>query len=138
MPAWTRRVVLLVGTILLALAACTAGGNDSPTDGTGSDGSTRLAFGLHEQEDGTVVALGVLEWVDLEGGFYALTGAPEGGGTIAVIANPDDFRDELEALVGGAVEVHGTVVEGASIRMAGPEVEIDRIAEITDTPGPAE
>lgn len=130
MRSATQLIMTLV--TLLVLSACTAAGN-------GDAGGTRLANGLHEQADGTVVALGLLEWVDLEGGFYALTGAPgDDDATIAVIANPDDFATQLAALVGEDVEVHGVLVEGATIRMAGPEVQIDAIREITGTPGPAE
>jgi len=101
-------------------------------------GGLRLANGLYDQEDGTVIALGTLEWIELEGGFYALTGSPEGDGNIAVIANADDFADELDALLGKTVSVTGTRFDGASIRMAGPEVVITSVEEISDTPGAAE
>ncbi len=131
MPSRVRLVVLMMAAVL-AMAACTTNGNDNNDDGT------RLAFGLHEMTDGTVVGLGVLEWVELEGGFYALTGAPEHGGNIAVIANPEQFEAELRALKGATVQVTGTLFEGASTRMAGPEIIIDSIEEITDTPGPAD
>lgn len=97
----------------------------------GIDTGTRPANGLYDQGDGTVIALGTLEWVDLEGGFYALTGSPEGEGNIAVIANAGEFADQLEALTGSDVIVTGTVVEGVSIRMAGPEVAIDSIGDIS-------
>jgi len=123
-------LVAFMLAMVMALVGCT-GGSD-PTSGT------RLANGLHDLSDGTVVGLGVLEWSDLEGGFYVLTGSPDGGGTIAVIANPDDFADDLQALVGATVQVTGMRAEGASSRMGGPEVVIDSIAEVTDTPGPAE
>lgn len=123
-------VVLVMLTIVMALTGCTTGAD--PASGT------RLANGLHEVGDGTVVGLGVLEWIELEGGFYALTGSPDGGGTIAVIANPEDFADELRALVGATVQVTGTLADGASIRMAGPEIVIDSLAEVNDSPGPAE
>lgn len=126
------RSLLLLVAALLALAGCVGAEDDAPT------GDTRLAFGVHEREDGTVVALGVLEWIDLEGGFYALTGAPGDGGTIAVVANPQDIITELEAFVGSPVELQGTLVEGASIRMAGPEIAVDSITQITEAPGPAE
>lgn len=98
----------------------------------------RPANGLYDQGDGTVMVLGVLEWVDLEGGFYAITGSPEGDENIAVIANADEFADELEALRGSTVLINGTQSDGASIRMAGPEVVIKSIEAITDTPGAAE
>ncbi len=113
-----------------------ADAGDEAADGAGDDVAggidtgTRPANGLYDQGDGTVIALGTLEWVDLEGGFYALTGSPEGEGNIVVIANAGEFADQLEALTGSDVIVTGTVVEGVSIRMAGPEVAIDSIGDI--------
>lgn len=138
--------VRILGLILaLALGAvlvgCAATAEPEPDVGAPiDDGSTgmRLANGWYDQADGTVLALGTLEWVDLEGGFYALTGSPEGEGNIAVIANADEFSDELEALVGTTVQITGTRFDGASIRMAGPEIVIEEIEEISDTPGAAE
>lgn len=135
-------VLLLIMVLALAVGACaaepTADNNDVTPPADGAAGGLRLANGLYDQEDGTVIALGTLEWIDLEGGFYALTGSPEGDGDIAVIANADEFASELEALVGKTVQVTGTRFEGASIRMAGPEIVITSIEEISDTPGAAE
>jgi hypothetical protein len=34
--------------------------------------------------------------------------------------------------------VTGTKLDGTSIRMAGPEIEMTSVEEISDTPGPAE
>jgi len=144
---YTKMIALALALVLgLALVGCTAA--ESPDVGAPDDaagdaaGGLRLANGLYDQEDGSVIGLGVLEWIDLEGGFYALTGAPESEGdpdaNIAVIANADEFADELEALVGATVQITGTRVDGASIRMAGPEVTIDSVEEISDTPGIAE
>lgn len=134
-------LLLLALMIALTVSACAAEPETDAGFGPGTENPStglRLANGLYDQEDGTVIALGTLEWIDLEGGFYALTGSPEGDGNIAVIANAEDFADELEALVGRTVQVTGTRFEGASIRMAGPEVVIDSVTEISDTPGAAE
>lgn len=131
-------LALVVGVAIAGCAAAESPDTGTPGDGGGAAGGLRLANGLYDQEDGSVIALGVLEWVDLEGGFYALTGSPDGDGTIAVIANADEFEDELEALVGKTVQVTGARSDGASIRMAGPEVVIESIEEISDTPGAAE
>lgn len=125
----------LVLALAFVLTACAA--EESPPVGDGAAG-LRLANGLYDQEDGTVIALGTLEWVDLEGGFYAITGSPEGDGNIAVIANADEFADELEALLGKTVSATGTRFDGVSIRMAGPEIIVETIEEISDTPGIAE
>lgn len=102
----------------------------------------RLAPGLYDLADGTVQAIGTLERSDLEGGFWAVVGGTEAEGdvgkVVAVIANGDAFAEELTALEGRTVDVLGKRVEGASIRMAGPEIEATSIQEISDTPGPAE
>lgn len=134
-------LALVLGLALMGCAAAETPDVGAPDDAAGGASGLRLANGLYDQEDGSVIGLGVLEWIDLEGGFYALTGAPESegnaDGNIAVIANPEDF-DELEALVGKTVQITGTRFDGASIRMAGPEVTIESVEEISDTPGAAE
>lgn len=140
-------IAMLALAMVFTLAACAE--DAEPDEGTGDPGDDgmmsgddisgmRLANGLYDQADGTVLAIGTLEWIELEGGFYAVTGAVDGGGNVAVIANADEFADELEALLGKTVEVIGVRYDGASIRMAGPEVVIDTIREISDTPGIAE
>lgn len=138
-------LALALGAVLVGCAAEAPDSNGTPDvgapgDAAGGAAGLRLANGIYDQEDGSVIALGVLEWVDLEGGFYALTGAPEseGGGTIAVINNAEEFDDELEALLGKTVQVTGVRFDGATIRMAGPEIVIDSVDEISDTPGVAE
>lgn len=149
MKTRTALIILLALLLALTLGACAAespgDGSDAapPTDGVstppGEDpAGLRLANGWYDQGDGTVLALGTLEWVDLEGGFYALTGSPEGDGNIAVITNADEFATELEALVGKTVQVTGMPFDGASVRMAGPEIVITSVEEISDTPGAAE
>lgn len=137
-------IALMLGTALVGCASTEASDvNDTPEvtapgDAAGDAAGLRLANGIYDQEDGTVIALGVLEWVDLEGGFYALTGSPEGNGNIAVINNPEEYAGELEALLGKTVQVTGVRFDGVSIRMAGPEIVIDTVEEISDTPGAAE
>ena len=149
MKTRTALIIFLALLLALTLGACTAdepadnGDAAPPTDGVSTPpvedpAGLRLANGWYDQGDGTVLALGTLEWVDLEGGFYALTGSPEGDGNIAVIANADEFASELEALVGKTVQVTGTPFDGASVRMAGPEIVITSVEEISDTPGAAE
>ena len=143
---YTKIIALALALVLgLALVGCAAAETPdvgAPDDAEGGSSGLRLANGLYDQEDGSVIGLGVLEWIDLEGGFYALTRAPESEAdpeaNIAVIANADEFADELEALVGKTVQISGTRFDGASIRMAGPEITIESVEEISDTPGAAE
>lgn len=110
--------------------------SDSPAAGL------RLAPGLYELEDGTAQAVGTLEYRDLEGGFWAVIGgtAAEGneGEVVAVIANGSEFQDELKQLEGDQVTVTGRKLDGASIRMAGPEIEMVSVEGMSDTPGIAE
>jgi hypothetical protein len=136
-------VSLLVG--ILALTGCA---NQAPAppegggDAAGGAAGLRLAPGLYDLEDGTAQAVGTLVWQDLEGGFWAVSGGTEAennvGETVAVIANGAEFESELKPLEGKQVLVTGTRLEGASIRMAGPEIEMTAVEEISDTPGPAE
>lgn len=104
--------------------------------------SSRLAPGLYDLEDGTSQALGTLAWSDLEGGFWFIADGTkaegDAGATVAVISNGASFQSQLEPLKGKSVVAIGTRLEGASIRMAGPELEIESIEEVTDTPGAAE
>lgn len=133
----------LAGTLI----GCAAPANDrtaepdpAPTDSPAA--GMRLAPGLYDLADGTVQVLGTLEHRDLEGGFWVITGGTESEGNVgtqlAVIANGADFAEELKALEGKQVNAVGTRFEGVSIRMAGPEIEITEIDEVSDTIDPAE
>lgn len=138
-------VLALILVIALALTACAKSPEEpnavTPPADSGAAAGSRLAPGLYDIEGGTVQAIGTLEWKDLEGGFWAIIGGTESEGNlgtvVAVIANGADFADQLEGLDGRTVMATGTRLDGASIRMAGPEIEIDSISEITDTPGVA-
>lgn len=137
--------ILFTLSLALVLGACAPadepdGGEATPPEENGASGM-RPAPGLYDLEDGSVHAVGTLEWVDLEGGFWAVTDgttAGDEGGNVAVIANPDEFEDELSALEGSTVSITGERFDGASIRMAGPEIIIEAIEEMSDTPGAAE
>lgn len=109
--------------------------------GEGAAG-TRLAPGLYDQPDGTVLAIGTLEWSDLEGGFWAIIGGSQASGNagtiVAVVPVAAQNDPAYMRLAGKTVQVTGQRIEGASIRNAGPEVKVTSISEITDTPGAAE
>jgi hypothetical protein len=138
--------LILALAVVIALGACASTGPDGDTDAepgvTDPGMQLRLAPGMYDLEDGTVQVIGTLEYRDLEGGFYAVvdgTVTEDGlGKIIAVVNNADEFADELDALDGKPVSVIGTRFDGASIRMAGPEVIVETIEETSDTPGIAE
>lgn len=146
-PMHTRILTALLALSLafVPVACSSAVEPDEGTSGTPGEGpgmEIGLAPGLYDLEDGTAQAIGTLEWVDLEGGFWALTGgtAAEGdeGTTVAVIANGDELQDTLAPLEGRQVSIIGERFEGASIRMAGPEIVAETVEEMSDTPGAAE
>jgi hypothetical protein len=144
-------VCAAVGVALAsALAGCGAGAADEPPAPPASSspagapsGSVKLAPGLYDLDDGTVQAVGTVEHRDLEGGFWAIVGGTEAEGdagkVVAVVANGDDYAQQFEDLKGLSVIVSGTRLDGASTRMAGPEIEATHVVAASDaSPGPAE
>ena len=83
-----------------ASPAPSATASATPDGGSaGPAGGTKMAPGLYDLEDGTVVAVGTVEYRDLEGGFWAVIGGTEAEGdagkVVAVIANGDEFADQF-------------------------------------------
>ena len=155
----TRLAALLVfagmiATLPAALAGCGAGAQDATpapsasgapggaAAGGAAAGSTKMAPGLYDLEDGTVQAVGTVEYRDLEGGFWAVIGGTEAEGdvgkVVAVVANGDDYAQQLKELQGLSVIVFGTRLDGASTRMAGPEITATSVVATSDAAGPAE
>jgi hypothetical protein len=139
----------VVATLPVALAGCGAGAtNESPapsasTDPGGAAAGMKLAPGLYDLEDGTVQAVGTVEYRDLDGGFWAVIDGTEAEGdvgkVVAVLANGDEYAQQLRGLEGLSVIIDGTRLEGASTRMAGPEITATSVVAASDTPpGPAE
>ncbi len=87
--------------------------------------------GLYDGPRDTSRAVGVLDYVDLEGGFWAVTGVAATDAAesmiVAVIANAGPVESELASLRGHYVEVTGELSDEATIRMAGPEIIADEI-----------
>jgi len=143
-------LAVVAATLPASLSACSAGATDespapsaSSTPGGAPAGGTKMAPGLYDLEDGTAQAVGTVECRDLEGGFWAVVGgtAAEGdvGKVVAVIVNGDDYAAQFKELEGLSVIVTGTRLEGASTRMAGPEITATRVVAASDAaPGPAE
>jgi hypothetical protein len=140
-------IVLLVAGSLAACSPRTPVGipaTPSPSTGrpTGGSDATQIAPGLYDLADGSVEAVGTLEYRDLEGGAWVIVGGVESGGTLgktlAVIANAANLGSQLGALKGAQVVAKGKRLDGASIRMAGPEISVTSIKKSSDTPDPAQ
>jgi len=145
----TKRIAVIIALLAFAAAAAACTRSQAPVEPspveapvTDSASGSRAAPGLYDLTDGTVQAIGTLEHRDLEGGFWAVIDRTEAAGdegtVVAVIANADKFTKETEQLEGLGVIAVGTRLKGASIRMAGPEIEATRIIAADDTAGPAE
>ena len=136
-----RKPILLVTLVVLVAAAAgltaCSGGSPSPTpsasppasaggEPVGPAAGTKMAPGLYDLDDGSVVAVGTVEHRDLEGGFWAVFGGTEAAGdagkVVAVITNGDEFAQELRENEGLSFQVFGERVGDASLRMAGPEI----------------
>lgn len=153
LPPSTRLAAVLVVALLAAgfTTGCAADSQTpspsteqppaAPVDG-GDAAGMKLAPGAYDQPDGTVQVIGTLEYRDLEGGIWLIGDgtkpADDPAYTLVVIANAADFKSDLEPLKDQAVIASGKRLgDNASIRMAGPEVELISISAATDG-GPAE
>lgn len=148
------RFVILAAAVLVAAALFVGCGqaNDEGTTSTGAPGegdgtqttgaegpssATPAPPGLYDVEGGRTQALGVLAFRDLEGGFWAVVDAFEGqpseeAKVVAVIANAEALGVDLESLDGKYVAAEGKLLDGASIRMAGPELEADSLERVEE------
>jgi hypothetical protein len=100
-----------------------------------------MAPGLYDLEDGTVVAVGTVEYHDLEGGFWAVVGGTEAEGdageVVAVLTNGEEFAEQFRANEGLSFEVRGERAGDVSVRMAGPEIVATSVLLVGEG-GPAE
>jgi hypothetical protein len=147
-------VIARISTVLLifALAISVAGCAEKPPQDSGTTppvaqppggaAGTQLAPGLYKQADGTAQAIGKLDYRDLEGGTWVIIGGTEATGdagkTIAVVANAADLGSKLDELKGSQVVVTGEMLDGASIRMAGPEMKVSNIEKAAVSADPAQ
>ncbi len=134
-------VLLVVASLLVpALAGC--GASEPAETSTSTTEQESLGMfappGLYDLGAGRTQAFGVLVHRDLEGGFWAVVDAQLGepndeAPVIAVLVGAEDLGVDLVALEGGFVLAEGTLSEGPSTRMAGPELVVDSVKEATDT-----
>ena len=140
---------VVIATLPVAVTGCGADGADEPPAPSASStpdgalvGGTKMAPGLYDLEDGTILAVGTVEYRDLEGGFWAVIGGTESEGdvgkVVAVVANGDEFAQQFKELDGLSAIVKGTRLDGASTRMAGPEITATTVVAASDAAGPAE
>lgn len=122
--------------LLLALISVGCGTEEGTTTSvTGTVGDTTSGMlappGLYELQDGTVQALGILTYRDLEGGFWAVveTTLPEeadAAAIVAVVGPSEDMEASLDSYRGEFVSVIG-VEQDVSAYQAGPFIEATSI-----------
>jgi len=128
-----------LAVLVTLLGAC----GDSDVNQADRDGETAesesAAVGLVELADGRVEATGYLDFVELEGGFWAIVdsnpreGLSQDPSVIAIVVNASEVglpasesRDTAQ-FVGLAARAAGERLEGASIRMSGPEMNAESL-----------
>ncbi len=137
-------VGMLIAGLVLGLVGCSSPErpslDETPPAGDPASGTTPAppsgsTPGITQLEGDRITAEGWLAYIDLEGGFYAIQDGPPSDtpevtvdvATVIVIANSVDFSAELEQLTGSYVIATGTLLDGVSIRMAGPEMMLESI-----------
>ena len=118
------RVVMVVVALALAVLATGCVG-DTPDKALPDPGLTPIGEGQAE-------AVGIVTYVNLEGGFWRIADTAsarraESAGTVVVIANAGDLTNGPSSYEGRYVRATGELFDGASIRMAGQEMIVDRI-----------
>jgi len=131
---WTLAVGVLLGFMYAPGCSSITGLFDRPTEP--KPPALLDQPGIYDAPRGRVRVVGIFDRVELEGGFWAVVGvAPTESAAsrvVAVIVNAEELGLDLMSLRGRYVEAIGTIVEGASVRMAGPEVEARSITIIAE------
>lgn len=130
-------VVLLMGVFLAGCSAEPAPVDEPAVADTEEDAAPVGSFdvGLNTLDDGRSRAVGVLGYVELEGGFWALYDTdpgevPEDAPVVAVVANMGELDVSACTLKGKLVAADGVMSDGVSTRMAGPEIIADDVYEV--------
>ncbi len=130
-------IVVATATLVVAVLgyACAPSGATPATPPIGSSAATRtVAPGISEWASGTVEAAGWVAWLDLEGGFWGLRDGPavvdgvKQPKVIAVLLPGAASETAISQLNGVFAVASGSMQGGASIRMAGPELVVDKIS----------
>ncbi|MDZ4654626.1 MAG: hypothetical protein U1F44_01920 [Coriobacteriia bacterium] len=143
----TKVVGVLLGAVLVcaSVTGCSTESElvDEPavaetTDRSpGTTSTVSFNVGLSDLPDSRSRAVGVLGYTELEGGFWALYDTepgdiPEGTPVVAVIANMGELDISACSLEDKLVVAEGVMSDGASARMAEPEIIVDDIYEVPD------
>jgi hypothetical protein len=125
-------LVLMLGGCSTPAAPPTPSPAPPPPGSSGKVGALPAA-GIADLGDGRVVAHGWVASEDLEGGFWAVMDiAPSTSSVVqpkvvAVLLPGKVTSEELKNVEGTFVGAEGVRQEGASIRMAGPEIVVDAL-----------
>ena len=134
-----------IAVLLIALAGCTAGPGTTttlpaPAPAPGQPGGPPTSGmptvpRIEQNADGRWTAYGWLVRIDLEGGFWAVVAEPSGVQTssptiIAVLLPGAATEADISGLDGHSVIAVGSRSSGVSVRMAGPEIVVDRITAV--------
>ena len=115
--------------------ATTAAENGSGSEDEGSSSEEVPDPGMYEQEDGTVQAVGILTFRDLEGGLWVVVDTKDpaeaaDADVVAVLGASNEIPGPINSYDGKYVSVIGTPRD-ASVYQAGPFVEMQTIEIIT-------
>lgn len=141
-----RRLVTACVTVALAfmVAACSTPapsvrpGATGPATTTVPGRTTAPAPGLQRPASGPAVAYGWVMRQEIEGGFWALIDRPPassdpGQPKVVVVLLPGVVPEaDIARLEGSYARATGTVSDGVSVRMAGPEMKVDAISGARD------
>lgn len=144
MRALRLSVVALLCAAVVSTWGCapTTGGEppstEAPPPPEARGKTPALEPGIEQIGAERVVARGWVGRSELEGGFWALyrtrpgssseeSEAAEDGGIVAVLLPGEVSEERIARLEGTFIGAEGALQEGASIRMAGPEVVVDGI-----------
>jgi hypothetical protein len=124
---------VLVAAVLIGACVSSAGTSIGAPATSALPASRTVAPGITEWADGTVEVTGYVQWMELEGGFWALVDrAAHVDGSrqpkvVAVLLPGPVSETTISTFNGSYVVARGRMQGGASIRMAGPEVVVDKL-----------
>jgi len=133
--------LVLAALLLFVFAGIAAGCSGVASTSSSPAPSPAPSSAYSAAPDGSVEATGYVAHEGIEGGFWTLQDIPPGPSSVVqpkilAVLLPDAVTEsQIAAMEGVFVKVTGRLSQGASIRMAGPEVLVATIAGVSsDTP----